>query len=178
MTCIIGIEHEGDVYIAVDSMSSNGHNSDVILHKKVFRVGPFLIGYTTSFRMGQILEHSLLVREQTTEESDYHYMVVAFVEAVRTALKEFGFTTIDNNNETGGDFIVGYKDAIYAIESDFQVNRSARGIKTCGAGESYALAAMMALQDLPIKKRLREALTIASELSVFVTKPFYIEKLG
>ena len=59
MTCIVGCIHNGKVFLAGDQLGSNGYYKEN--HEKltkVFKVGEFLIGYTTSFRMGQILQYS------------------------------------------------------------------------------------------------------------------------
>ena len=176
MTCIIGYAHDAHVYIGADSMASNGYESRVTALRKVFRVGPFLIGYTTSFRMGQILQYHLEVRAQQDGESDERYMVVAFAESVRECLKVRGYSRVDSNNETGGRFVVGYKDRVYEVASDYQVNHYNDGLVAVGAGADFALGAMYAL-DLSPKKRILKALAISADLSPSVQGPFYVEKL-
>lgn len=59
MTCIIGLENKGKVYMGADSASSNGYSINVSGNPKLFRSGPFLIGFTSSWRMGQLLQHQL-----------------------------------------------------------------------------------------------------------------------
>ena len=90
MTCIVGLVQKGTVYIGADSASVSGWTSRVTRLPKVFRRGPFLIGYTTSFRMGQLLEHALAVPPQGDESDDMRFMVTTFVESVRALLKERG----------------------------------------------------------------------------------------
>ena len=60
MTCIIGLVADGRVYLGGDSAAVHGWTRRRTRLRKVFRKGPFLVGYTTSFRMGQLLEHQLL----------------------------------------------------------------------------------------------------------------------
>ena len=177
MTCIIGIAHEGKVYIGGDSMASNGWNRHSTALRKVFRVGEFLIGYTTSFRMGQILQYHLSVPHQQDGISDERYMVVDFVEAVRTCLKEKGYAKVSNNQEEGGSFLVGYKGVLYQVDSDFQVNHYLNGMAACGSGESYALGALLALENLSPKKRILKSLEISAQLAATVCEPFYVEVL-
>lgn len=177
MTCIVGLVHEGKVYMGADSAASSGFDRHLTSLHKVFRTGKFLLGYTTSFRMGQILQYHLTVRTQFTEETDEQYMVVAFVEAVRECLKGKGFAKIDNNVEEGGEFLVGYNGHIYQLESDFQINHWQHGMGACGAGEDYALATLLALPNLEPEERIRRALEIASELSSYVSPPFLIESM-
>lgn len=178
MTCIIGLAHEGKVYIGADSMSAAGWNQRQTKLRKVFRVGEFLIGYTSSFRMGQILQYHLEVRPQEENEPDERYMVVAFVEAVRDCLKAKGYSKVDNNIETGGFFVVGYKGEVYHINDDYQVNHYVDGLVTEGCGAPFALAAMVALAEyIPDpRERLLSALKITEQLSNGVIGPFVVEE--
>lgn len=177
MTCIVGIAHEGKVYIGGDSMAAAQWDRNVSGLRKVFRVGEFLIGYTTSFRMGQILQYYLEVRPREEGEDDLRYMVVAFIEAVRTCLREKAYTSISNSQESGGTFLVGYRGRLYTVSDDFQVNLWTNGIAACGCGEPYALGAMLALPNLAPVDRVMKALEISAELSNGVTAPFYVETL-
>lgn len=178
MTCIAGIAQGGKVYMGADSMASNGQYRHITALRKVFQVGEFLIGYTSSFRMGQILQYQLVVRQQQDGETDERYMVVAFVEAVRDCLKVKGYAAVNSNTETGGDFLVGYRGCLYSVYSDFQVNHFTSGLGVCGAGDEYALAALVALHDWLPEDRIRRALEISAELSAMVAAPFHIEVLG
>lgn len=175
MTCIVGIAIEGQVYIGADSAAVSGWTVRPTTISKVFRLDPFLIGYTSSFRMGQILQHHLSVAPQE-DESDIRYMVVAFAESVRTCLKDHGFATVDDNREKGGQFLVGYRGHLYSIESDYQVNEAAEGFDACGAGAEYALGAMQALERRPPEDRIRAALEISAQFSGAVLAPFHVLK--
>lgn len=177
MTVIVGLAQKGVVYIGADSAAVSGYTNQVTALRKVFQVGEFLIGYTSSFRMGQILQYHLEVRQQQDGESDERYMVVAFIEAVRECLKSKGYARIDNNEETGGVFLVGYRGNIYEISSDFQVNHYDGGVAACGAGDSFALAVLLALKASPPMERIQRALEIASDLSPYVAPPFHIMRM-
>ena len=69
MTCIIGLAENDRVYIGADSASAEGWTVRATGLSKVFRAGEFVIGYTDSFRMGQILEYHLEVREREPKVS-------------------------------------------------------------------------------------------------------------
>jgi len=122
--------------------------------------------------MGQILQHHLVVGSQE-DESDSRYMVVTFAEAVRLCLKQFGFASVDNNQETGGTFLVGYRGHLYCMCDDYQVNETADGISACGTGEEYVLGAMKALASVPPEARIRQSLEIAAYFSGGVIPPFH-----
>ena len=177
MTCIIGLEHNGKVYIGADSASASGWQVLETRLPKVFLRGEIVIGYTTSFRMGQILQHHLEVRPQEEGETDDAFVVCVFIEAVRECLKKHGFTKIENNVEEGGFFLVGYRGILYKIADDFQANSMAGGFSAIGCGEKYALGAMQALEHLPPRKRIMKALKIAAHFSGGVRGPFNVRKL-
>jgi len=179
MTCIIGLVHEGKVYMGGDSMAASGWDRSITALRKVFHVGEFLVGYTSSFRMGQILEYHLNVRSPEEGESELRYMVVAFAEAVRACLKSNGYSTVQNNEEKGGTFLVGYRGKLYCVANDFQVNPYAYNLGACGCGESYALGAMLALQETLVdpEARILRALKITETFSSGVVGPFYVEVL-
>ena len=177
MTCIIGLETEGAVFVAGDSGATNGYDGYRSRLKKVFRRGPFLIGYTTSFRMGQILQYQLEVPRQAGGD-DLKFMATNFIDAVRKCLKDGGFSEIDNNREEGGTFLVGYRGCLYDVDSDFQVNSSQDGHAAVGSGYMVARGAMYVTAGLDTRKRLRMALKAAEHFSISVRGPFYVRRLA
>jgi len=175
MTCIIGLVSKGKVYMGGDSAGAAGWTVRAVRSPKVFKVGPFIIGYTTSFRMGEILQYHLNVQPQDGE-SDHEYMVRQFAEAVRATLKDHGFAKVENNVEEGGTFLVGYHGHLYSVDDDFQMTEHSDGYDACGCGQEFALGAMMALEGLELKpkERIRRALKIAAHFSGGVLPPFHI----
>lgn len=174
MTCIIGLEHNSKVYIGGDSAAINNVAIYETNIRKVFQAGPFLFGWTQSFRMGQILQYHLRVEKQTTEQDDMQYMVVTFIEAVHDCLKEYRF---DKDKEDDGPvFLVGYNGHLYTIYQDYQVQHFARGINAVGSGTEFALGAMSAYKDMPPVKRIKRALNIAGQWSESVCGPYYVKE--
>ena len=173
MTCIIALEHENKVYMGCDSAAASGWDMQPTALKKVFRVGEFLIGYTSSFRMGQLLEHHLEVREEK-DEDDLNYLVTVFIPAVRTCLKDGGYTKINDNQEEGGIFLVGYRGKAYKVNSDFQVNRFRTGFIATGCGEKYALGALAAQEIINPERAIMKALEIAGMFSNGVCGPYFV----
>ena len=104
MTCIAALVHNGRGYIAGDSLGSNGYTKGVCKTRKVFRKGDLLIGYTSSYRMGQLIQYRLELPERHGDLDEYLH--VHFVDAVRKTLSEHGYMKIDSNREKGGTFLV------------------------------------------------------------------------
>jgi len=177
MTCVVGLVDRGSVYIGVDSAAVQGWTRRKSRVAKVFRRGPFLIGYTTSFRMGQLLQHHLDVPPQEAGTDDVAYLVTHFIEKARALFKEKGFTKVEANTEKGGQFLVGYRGRLYTVESDFQVGENEEGYEAIGSGGDFALGALAALPRLKPRERLTRALEIAAHFNMGVCGPFSIEVL-
>ncbi len=182
MTCILGLEHNGKVYMGADSSAVSGYDGFKSRLKKVFRRGPFLIGYTTSFRMGQLLQYDLNLSGLLIEPTDdLEFMSTAFITAVRDCLKAGGYAKIDNGTEECGQFLVGFRGRLYSIGADFQVNSSHDGYMAIGAGFAYALGALEILlnwqHDQP-ERNVISALQASGHFSVGVSQPYYVEVLA
>jgi len=58
MTCIVGLVENGKVYIGGDSAGVAGLDITTRKDEKVFQKENMIFGFTSSFRMGQILRYS------------------------------------------------------------------------------------------------------------------------
>lgn len=175
MTCIVAIEHNGEIYIGGDSAGVAGYDLTIRADKKVFKNGEMVMGFTSSFRMGQLLQFSLTLPYHKPDMDDYRYMCTAFVDAVRTCLKEGGFARIESGEDKGGTFIVGYRGKIYTIESDFQVGMPIANFASVGCGEDIAHGSLYSTRDEPDpRKRVLEALAAAETYSAGVRAPFNV----
>lgn len=179
MTCIVGVVHEGKVYIGGDSASANNYVVRRSAVPKVFRNGSFVIGYTSSWRMGQILQHQICLESITSpnRESLLGFMVQDFIPVVRGALKDHGYAKRENNEETGGEFLVGYSGHLFHVGSDYQVNETLDGINACGCSEEIALGVLWATSHLQPRERIELALETAAHYGKDVRPPWTIIEL-
>jgi ATP-dependent protease HslVU (ClpYQ) peptidase subunit len=175
MTCIVGLVHDGDVYIGGDSAGVAGLSISIRADEKVFGNGPFIMGFTTSFRMGQLLRYKLSPPAQTVHQSDMEYMVTSFIDSCRQCFAGNGFG--DKDATMGGNFLVGYKGKLYNIEGDYQVGVPKSPFDAVGCGSDLALGAMYATEGLKPEERINAALAAASTFSAGVAPPFIILKL-
>jgi len=178
MTCIVGIAHEGAVYMGADSAGVGGYDIANRKDVKVFVNGGMVIGCTTSFRMIQLLQYVLVVPKRHADVDVMKFMVTDFIEAVRKCFREGGFMTKDKDAESGGTFLVGYAGRLFCVDGDFQVGERADGIDACGCGQSYALGAMACLPDLQPRERLTRALEVAEHFSAGVRGPFVLQEVA
>lgn len=173
MTCIAGLAINGVVYIGGDSAGVGGYSLTVRADRKVFRNGEFVFGFTSSFRMGQLLHHSLVPPKRHPDTNVDKFMVTEFIDAVRKCLKDGGYASRENDVEAGGVFLVGYEGRLFRIDNDYQVGESADGIDAVGCGEDLAIGALSASAGKP-RDRVQMALQVAESRSAGVRGPFHI----
>ena len=133
------------------------------------------MGFTTSFRMGQLLRFKFKAPYHKSEMDTYEYMVTEFVDAVRQCLKDGGYAQIKHGEETGGSFLVGYRGELFAIDGDYQVGRPRDAFDAVGCGADIAKGSLFTsrrLVDLRPEERLRDALMAAEQFSAGVRGPF------
>lgn len=179
MTCIVGIKENQSVYIGGDSASLTGYQITIRKDPKVIRNGDFLIGYTTSFRMGQLLAYKLIPPPKDPKQDIYEFMVCSFAETVRSCLKEGGFSKIEGNQERGGVFLIGYQGKLFTMHDDFQIEESIDEYASCGYGATHALGCLYGNKDLKLEpeKRIIQALEAAAKFNCAVAPPFQIKSI-
>lgn len=175
MTCIVGVEHNGAVYIGGDSAGVAGYSITVRSDQKVFRNGPFIMGFTSSFRMGQLLRYSFQAPKLPARDVD-RFMVTEFIDSIRNCLKDGGYMQSERGQEVGGTFLVGAAGKLYSVYSDFQVGRASDGYDSVGCGQDIALGSLHSSVGNPPAERVRTALKAASHHSAGVTGPFTVLK--
>jgi ATP-dependent protease HslVU (ClpYQ) peptidase subunit len=178
MTCIVGVidKKNKKVVIGGDSAGVGGYDVTIRRDVKVFKVGDFVIGCTSSFRMIQLIRFSLTPPKMYPDTDVYQYMCTDFVNALRTTFKDGGFLALDKNVESGGTFLVGYKDRLFQIMDDYQVGESYDDFDACGCGQSFALGSLAATdKEQGAEDRVRKALEIATHFSAGVRPPYVFE---
>lgn len=176
MTVIVGLVHRKRVHLAGDSAGVGSYQLTIRRDPKVFTNGPYVFGFTTSFRMGQLLHHAF---QPPHPEGDLsRFMATTFINAVRTCLKDGGWARKDAEQEQAGNFLVGIHGRLFAIESDYQVAEPADRYAAVGCGEELALGALHATAslDLTPRQRLTAALRAADHHSAGVAAPYTFVK--
>ncbi|WP_306204046.1 hypothetical protein [Actinoplanes sp. RD1] len=172
MTAIVGVEQGGRVYVGGDSAGVSGLLLTVRADEKVFRKDKYVFGFTTSFRMGQLLRYSLTLPEPAGDLEAF--MSTVFVDALRECLKAGGWARKDNDREEGGTFLVGVQGRLFTIHDDYQVAKAADGFAAVGCGEEPALGALYATAGTGLgpRKRVLRALAAAERFNGGVRGPF------
>lgn len=176
MTCIIGYIDKDGVYIGGDSaaVSEDDLSYNIIADTKVFQKGDFIFGYSTSFRMGQLLRYKLRIPNHPKGMDDFQFMVTLFIDSVRKCFQENDYNAFAVDD---GSFLVGYKGKLYAVFSDYQINCPKESFAAMGCGEFFALGAMFATTEKDPQKKIEIALSAAVNFSMGVKPPFTVIKL-
>lgn len=192
MTCIVGLISQGDVWIGGDSAAATDWHVRHISQPKLFFLNgalqdgdinypggcKFLIGYTSSFRMGQLIEHCFTPPLYHKDEPEMPYFVQRFVPALQETLKDGGFSKIENNVVEGGEFLIGFNRKLFKVQTNFQVLQYLDGYDACGCGEEYALGALRVMQFIDAnhspERAIRIALATAGYFSPYVCEPYHV----
>lgn len=178
MTCIAGIVEGGTVWIGADSAGVCGYSLTVRADVKVFKNGPMLFGFTSSFRMGQLLRYALTLPDHDPRVEVEKYMATTFVNAVRECLKTHGFARKKEEAEEGGTFLVGYRGRLFCIQDDYQVAEALDAFDAVGCGHDIAKGSLFSSTNLPADERIRVALQAAERYSAGVRGPFHVESIA
>lgn len=177
MTCIIGLVDNGIVYMGGDSAATTGDEVRISDEPKVFKRDGMIMGYCGSPRVGQLLHYKLSLSPRPEDISDMAYLVGVFIEDVRTCLRNGGIAEVDNNIESGGHFMVGYRGKLYLVDYDYLI-LSLGNMNAIGSGREYALGAMEAQSyERSPHERIATALSIAEQFCGSVRSPFMFEQL-
>lgn len=200
MTCVVGYADGGKVWIGADSLSGaeDGWHVEIRRTPKVFgvRLGggapggeTLVVGFTSSWRMGQILQTAEEVAMLALPDARggdwtlWRWMVTAFAESARAALKRGGYVQVKDAREDAGEFLAGVRGRLFYVGSDFQVVEPLRQYAAVGAGARVALGALYGIDEaharagvgpMPPEARVRMALEAAQEFNGGVRGPFTI----
>lgn len=185
MTCIVALIDGEKVFMGGDSAASD-EKSGLIFSRtdpKVFKVGQFGIGFTDSFRMGQILQYSWKPPVYTPTKNNSNldkFMRTKFVESVKEAFQEGGYGKFGSNTDDGdegGVFLIGVQGTgrIFTMDSDFHIGECDVPYMAEGSGGELALGSLFSTTNIKTsRKRVRLALEAAAKFNMAVQGPFTI----
>ena len=183
MTAIAGIKHKNGVTIGGDSAAISNFHLMTRKDPKVFRVGRLLIGYTSSFRMAQLMRYgwhkceSLDSLVPPDSDDGMDFMCKQFVPRVRWLFKQGGYMgKTDDGREDAGEFLVSWGYGLYLVYSDLQVAESHSPYMACGCGRDVVLGALygaLGASGVPTdpEKLVRASLDAAERFSAGVRGP-------
>ena len=160
MTCIVAEVKDGVVHMAGDKCGSNGYTKIMVDKPKVFINGDFIIGYTTSFRMGQLLEFTWNPPEKLPSQGEDSFIYKTVVDSIKSMLKQDGFAT----DTQGGSFLFGYKGKLYEMQDDYAIFNIEK-YSAVGCGEQEAKAVLYTLNQINHECSMEDRLSLAIKAS-------------
>lgn len=176
MTAIVGFTKNKKVYIGGDRIAASDSFSTDVTKSKVFRNGDFLIGYTSSFRFGEILEYCFTPPTPSSHiKNDKHFLVAEFIPALRKCLEDNKYCSTDANGESGSA-LIGYKSKLYDLQGDWSILEYGDGYAAAGCGMYYSYGCLYGLKDsgLHPKKIVKKALMSAAKYHPLVSAKYDI----
>lgn len=177
MTCIVGIIKNNKVYLAGDSASSFDHMSDSINVKKVFHNvynNDFIFGYTSSFRLGALLQYKFIPPENNWGWDFQRYIATDFINSLKECITEDNYDVREN----GLKFLLGFKNNLIEIQNDYSFffYSNENEFDSIGCGEQLAKGALSILvkdfnkypEDI-----LFESLNAVEKYDAYVKSPFH-----
>lgn len=176
MTVIVGIISGDTVFMGADHAATGGNYQSIRKHPKVFMKGEIGIAYTSSFRMGDILEYSWTPPVWRKDEMSLdEYMRTTFIDSVRDIFKEKGYgKTAGDEGDEGGSFIVGIDGHLFNIMDNFQVAENDDAFVADGAGWAPASGSLFTSITAEPVDRLVIAMEAAAKYTPSVRPPFTI----
>lgn len=116
MTCIVAIAEDNTIHMAGDRMAAGNGDKMLYNRRKVFINGDFVIGYTDSFRLGQLMEFSWKQPDFMAGQSEFEYMCTAVVDSIKKLLTDHGVHFGDGEN-----LLIGYGGKLFTIQGDYSV---------------------------------------------------------
>ncbi len=180
MTCIVGIEHKGSVWLGGDSAATDGGlNRTIIKDPKVFQKGEIGFGVCGSPKVMDALAHGIEYPVQEGGE-DRAFLVGTLVPAIREGLVKLDAAGKDNSPFGGGadivfhgEVLLAYRGVLYRLQGNFQLIKGSEGYASVGSGAKLALGSLHGSKGNP-KSRILAALKAATDGNAGVAPPFVV----
>lgn len=185
MTVIIGIKHEGEVWLGADAFLGNGQYAYRVAQPKIFRCqvpngGQMVIGVSGGHR-ANFLMRSIELPEHPKEMDTHTYVAEFLVNAIRERYSKAGYLENENSIEKNeAILLIGYYGRLFAVWYNFQVDEYAQNYAAIGAGMEIALGALWMVDvhsDYPPDEKIRLVLDACEEHSPWVSRPYTIMKV-
>lgn len=164
MTVIVGLTHQGKVYLAGERAASDENYIKSMVQPKIRRVGKLLIGYADSIGSGQLAQ--MIQYPEPPESNVDMYMRTDFVRTLKDAYEYYsGSIDIHDSEKAAADLIVGVSGCLFEVSTnDWSIIQYDE--VSVGAGNAYAMGSLYSTRDWDNpKQRVKEAVQAAIKYS-------------
>jgi ATP-dependent protease HslVU (ClpYQ) peptidase subunit len=169
MSCVIGIVKGKKVWLGAESCASTGDGERRYTKlKKIFKNGPYLIGFVGNVRPGQVVMPNWKPPKDIKD----------FPDALIEQFTIKGCIGTDSEDQTiiqGTNFLIAFKNRLYEILIDFQMNEIGT-YSAIGSGSDFATGSLHTTSSMKFtpEKRITLALDAAVHHSTSCDGPYII----
>ncbi len=158
MTCIVALKHEDKVYMAGDRGASDDGVILSLDSSKVWKTGPYLIGYAGSMD-GERMKHNFKPTAPNIKDTD-RFMQTKFVKELRDFYNDFW---VDTSKDGEFSLIIGIRGEIYEHSSgDMSLSKYSLPYVAIGSGSEYAYGVLYATdKQKNARNRVNQAVSAA-----------------
>lgn len=180
MTCVAAIVKNGTVYMAADSLGSNGFTGTKYKNKKIVRKGDFLFGNSGSYKAINILQEDFTPPKRMIGEERTAYVFRVSKEISKNLVKDkFCSKDKDGQKQLDCSVLIGYEGSIYVLQGDGAVLETYNNYDSIGSGTYHAEASLFSTEgtELSPEDRLRKAIICANNFVLSVDDSIQFEVL-
>lgn len=182
MTCIVGAIEEGRIILGADSAASCDHEIYRMQERKVFRNGPYVIGVTGSYKIGELLRFKAQLPEPPTDPTDLKPFFVRHLMPKIAGIVRAEGAAHDGRLLLGPrtGLLLGCRGKLWHVDPDLTVLCEGN-FASIGSGRLRAYAALYVLEKAgvgPAKRRVELALEAAAEYTASVRGPWQFVELS
>lgn len=171
MTIIAAVARHGKIVMGADRASSDSGYVGASLTPKIRKIDKYLIGYSSSRGVGQLL-HFLTYPEPDTNNLE-RFMRLEFLRVVKTATDEL-CVDVSDSEKNASEFLVGVAGRLFEISTEDWSVTEWDQIAT-GSGYQYALGSLATTTTMTSqRKRIQLAIEAACEFSPSCMPPIDI----
>ena len=183
MSVIVGIKHNGAVYLGADSQTTNRNKKEILTNSNNFKiwkakcVSNCLVGQAGYLRNGCVVRvmEDLVKEIETNEDINFEFVVTRIVPRIQNILIQNRYLSENDTIELMDSvFLFAYKDRLFSIGTDYSVFEVDDFIAV-GSGEDFAYGSLLSTQDdLNPELRIVKAIKAAATFNQFVDYPFVL----
>jgi ATP-dependent protease HslVU (ClpYQ) peptidase subunit len=177
MSCVVAIVEEGHVYLGADTLGAVEESTTTTPRRdvKLFRSGPLVVGFSGSYRAGQVVQYGMSLQDAPLAEGAlFPWLVTTFTKRVWEALYEYACIEEGATTMPSEFLIAAPGGALFEIYGDWGVAAPRNSFSAIGSGAPYALGLLKGVEgaDVPPTERVIAALEVAEHFDAAVGQPW------
>lgn len=167
MTVIVGLEHNGRVYIGGDSALSGEGAITIMARPKVWQRGDVILGHAGGLRIGNIIEIEPDL-PPCDGRDPYAFLLCEFLPPLMATVARHDLSW------EAEELLVGVGGRLWCVDSEWGVHGHRRGYGATGDGAQAALGALHATDGQAPELRIQAALEASEAMCTSVCRPFHV----